>query len=91
MNGLGKGAMSALPDSPAKTCTICDQILRDPTSESHHLERSPIEPKLCLGCWIGWMEMEKFLLRATGRTFWSLQVQDAMRQFLIFTLGRQAR
>ena len=64
------------------TCRICDQKLRPPTKAAHHLERSPIEADVCLGCWIGWLEMEKFILRATGRVFWSLQVQETMKAFL---------
>ena len=64
------------------TCRVCDQKIRKPTPKSHHLERSPIDPDLCLGCWIGCLEVEKFLLRATGRTFWTLKVEDAMRNLL---------
>jgi len=45
---------------------------------SHHLERSPVEPDLCMGCWTGCIEVHKFLLRATGHSFWSLPVQEAM-------------
>ena len=63
-------------------CRVCDQTIRKPTPKSHHLERSPVDPDICLGCWIGWLEMEKFILRATGRTFWTLQIEAAMKQFL---------
>lgn len=64
-------------------CRVCEQEMRD-TRESHHLEYSPIDRAICLGCWIGWLELEKFLIRATGATFWSLSVEDAMRAFLRF-------
>jgi hypothetical protein len=64
-------------------CRVCEQALMEPTEEGFHLERSPIDPDICLGCWVGWIEVEKFLLRATGRTFWSLNVQEAMKRFLV--------
>jgi hypothetical protein len=63
-------------------CRVCEQEIRNPSPQSHHLERSPIDSNICLGCWIGWLEMEKFLLRATGRTFWILKVEEAMKKFL---------
>ncbi len=66
------------------TCRVCRQELRERTTAMHHLEHSPIDPDVCLGCWIGCLEIEKFLLRATGRTFWTLKVEDAMKQILLF-------
>lgn len=65
-------------------CRICEQKLRKPTPKSHHLERSPIERDICLGCWIGWLEMEKFIFRATGRTYFTLCVQEAMKKLIEF-------
>jgi hypothetical protein len=64
------------------TCRVCSQELRERTKATHHLERSPVEPDICLGCWIGCIEIEKFLLRATGRTFWTLKVEAVMVQIL---------
>jgi len=63
-------------------CRICEQETRDRTDVFHHLERSPIDSTLCLGCWIATLEVEKFILRATGRTMLSLKVQDLMYSFL---------
>lgn len=48
------------------TCRICNQQSRQPTEATHHLERSPIEVDVCLGCWIGWLEMQKFIQRTPG-------------------------
>lgn len=63
-------------------CRVCGQKLRQRTHEGHHLEYSPVDHGLCVGCWIGWIDMEKFLIRATGGTYWSLQVEDAMKLFI---------
>lgn len=63
-------------------CRVCEQRLRKPTPKCHHLERSPIDHRICLGCWLGWLDLEKFVFRATGRTIWTLQVEDAMKTFL---------
>src|ERR1700736_3625659 len=65
-----------------QSCNVCDQELREPTPEAHHLERSPIDPELCLGCWIGFLEIEKFLMRATDRMMWGLHIQTVMRKIL---------
>ena len=62
-------------------CRICGQKMRN-SQEAHHLEHCPIDRSICLGCWIGWLELEKFAFRATGRTFFSLTVQEGMRLFL---------
>ena len=71
-------------------CRICDQEMTEGGTD-HHLERSPVERSLCLGCWIGWIEVEKFLFRATGRMYWSLNVYEAMRKLIEFTaLGPKA-
>lgn len=66
-----------------KPCRICGQERREPSELSHHLERAPVNPDLCLGCWIGWLEFEKFMMRATGRTIFSLQVENSMLEFLV--------
>lgn len=50
-----------------------------------------MDSSLCLGCWIGWLEMEKFLIRATGGTFWSLGVYDAMKEFIKLAEKHQPR
>lgn len=71
------------------TCRVCEQELREPTPAGHHLERSPIESDLCLGCWFGWLDMEKFLIRATGGIWWDLTVEEAMKKFL--QLAKKAR
>lgn len=64
------------------SCNVCKQELRDPTPESHHLERSPLDGDLCLGCWIGWIEFEKFLLRAGRPARLSIFARTVMRKLL---------
>lgn len=64
-------------------CRICDQeTVLFSEEENAHLQRCPVDPDICTGCWIGWIEIEKFLIRATGRVFWALSVQEAMKTFL---------
>lgn len=66
-------------------CRVCEQALLYDESEEmrdHHLRPSPIDSALCLGCWVGWLEVENFIIRSTGRTFWTRQTYDIMRQFL---------
>lgn len=64
-------------------CIICEQeTVLFSEEENAHTMRSPIDPEICVGCWVGWIEMEKFLIRATGRVFWTLSVQEAMKTFL---------
>lgn len=38
---------------------------------------------------MGWLELEKFLYRATGRMWWSLNVQETMKEYLNFALERK--
>lgn len=76
-------------------CEVCEQELLTPEQAvaeglDHHLQRSPIDPALCLGCWIGFVEVEKFLFRANlHRTLWSQQIHAIMRQLLHF--AREAK
>lgn len=66
-------------------CRVCDQAFNESTApemRDHHLKRAPFDLELCAGCWMGWIELEKFLIRATGRTFWTLQVYEIMREVL---------
>lgn len=65
-----------------RVCRVCEQTITTPTRKSHCRERSPVDGGLCLGCWMGAVEMEKWLLRATGRSFWTLKVQKAMAALL---------
>lgn len=64
------------------TCRICGQATTEGTPALHHLERSMLDTGLCLGCWTAAIEMQLWLLRATGRGFWALQVQEAMKRLL---------
>ena len=63
-------------------CFICAQRLRPQTPNSHHLEYSPIDRSLCLGCWYGTVEMKLFLLRATGRDYWDLSLRAALKDLV---------
>ena len=71
-------------------CAVCEQVML--TGEQalaegldHHLQRSPIYQDLCLGCWMAFIEVEKFLIRAgVDRTLWTLQVYSVMRKLIQF-------
>jgi len=61
-------------------CRICEEEMRPPSPESHRLEYSPVDNKICLGCWIGVLDFEKFLVRSTpDRVFWTLQCEAALK------------
>ena len=49
-------------------CQVCQQILLEDVEADHHLVHCPLYADMCLGCWIASVELEKFLLRATGHT-----------------------
>lgn len=64
-------------------CRICGQKMRDQrTRVGHHLEPSPIESDLCVGCWKGGVDFELWILRATGHSFFSLKLQQIMKGVL---------
>ena len=63
-------------------CAICGNPITIPTADHHTRERSPMDPQLCLGCWLGSVELELWYVRATERNVWSLKVQEWMRQFI---------
>ena len=46
-------------------CRICERETRIPTRDGHCLEKSPIDPGLCLGCWVASIATEKFLYQTT--------------------------
>jgi hypothetical protein len=77
------------------TCAVCEREMLTPEQAvaeglDHHLQRSPVDPALCLGCWIGFVEVEKFLFRANlQRVLWGQQVYSIMRQLLQF--AREAK
>jgi len=71
-------------------CRVCEQELRERTNDTsetgdfsgHHQEKSPIEPGVCLGCWIFELELQKFILRKTGRSLWTLKADEVLRGLL---------
>jgi hypothetical protein len=76
-------------------CAVCDQEILTPEAAiaeglDHHLQRSPVDPDLCLGCWIAFVDLELFFIRANlHRTFWSAQTVEIMRKVLCF--AREAK
>lgn len=71
-------------------CAVCEQAMLTPDQAvaeglDHHLQRSPVDPELCLGCFMAWVEVEKFIIRSgVHRTLFSQQVNSVMRQLLQF-------
>jgi hypothetical protein len=64
-------------------CRVCEQKLRARrTDDAHHQEKSPIEPDVCLGCWFFALELEKYILRKTDRTLWTLRGYEVMQELL---------
>lgn len=76
-------------------CAVCEQEMLTPEQAvaeglDHHLQRSPVDPDLCLGCWMAFVALELFFFRAgLHRTLWSQQVHGIMRQVLQF--AREAK
>jgi hypothetical protein len=62
-------------------CKACGQTIIEGEAD-HHLVRSPIFPDVCLGCWIASLELEKFLLRATGHTPLGNWTQGWLREII---------
>ncbi len=65
-----------------KRCVVCDQQTVMPNGSTHHLECSPIQRNLCLGCWMFQIQFEVWLLRARGRSIWTGQAHDILRILL---------
>lgn len=51
-------------------CRVCSQEIhhRGGNDADHHLHVWPVDPTLCSGCGIAGLELDKFLIRASGRT-----------------------
>lgn len=45
-------------------CRVCKNALLEPSAGGHAYERSPVDPGLCLGCWMATVELEKWIVRA---------------------------
>jgi hypothetical protein len=73
-----------------KQCAVCEQTILTPEQAvaeglDHHLQRSPVDLELCLGCWIAFVEVELFVIRAgVHRTLFGRQTYAVMRQLLQF-------
>lgn len=65
----------------SKKCRVCGNVLRAPKNTHCH-ERSPVWPDWCLGCWMGFVQIELWYFRATGRTEMGLTAETVMRDFL---------
>jgi hypothetical protein len=71
-------------------CKVCEQELRERTSDisetgdfsGHHQEKSPIDPAVCLGCWIFELELQKFILRKADRSLWTLKADEVLKELL---------
>jgi hypothetical protein len=70
-------------------CRVCEQELRERTNDTsetgdfsgHHQEKSPIEPGVCLGCWIFELELQKFILRKTDRS--TMRSLEILKELLV--------
>lgn len=77
-------------DGPTpQRCNICAQQIHSYADRSpeqdHHLDRSPVDPELCLGCWMASVKITVWLIQAfkcEGRTPWDLEIQDLMKELL---------
>jgi hypothetical protein len=63
-------------------CRVCEQELRERTDEGHHQEKCPIDPNVCLGCWFFELELEKYFLRKTDRSLWTLRGYEICKELL---------
>ncbi len=63
-------------------CRICDQEIKGPSRDAHHLEQSPIGADMCLGCWMGAHNLEMFLSRGTGRSIMGDWTAGWLREIL---------
>lgn len=75
---------------PAAICRICQNALnRAPYVDADHVRNpSPMFADICLGCWIFTVQMELFLVRATGTSpmgnwteGWARAIVEAPKKF----------
>lgn len=75
---------------PLERCNVCKQQTIGPSAAAHHLEKSPVDYGLCLGCWMASVDFELWYLRATGESLFSLTMQDVMRGMLDLVKQKKA-
>jgi len=62
-------------------CRVCEQELREPTEDGHHQEKSPVDPEVCLGCFVFDVELQKFILRKTDRS--TMRSLEILKELLV--------
>lgn len=65
-------------------CRICERETRPRTPDFHVLEVSPIDGELCTGCWMAFVQMELFAIRAGCHVGIGgyVKIEQAMRDML---------
>lgn len=81
MNDTPRMDPSELPE-PGK-CVVCEQQTLMPNGSTNHLECSPVDRKLCLGCFMFLQEVKLFALRGADCSMWDAEAAEAGRLILL--------
>ncbi len=63
-------------------CAICEREILSDFGEEDWRGANPVDPTICFGCWVSWVEVEKFIIRSGRRQPFTLRVYELMRELL---------
>lgn len=63
-------------------CLVCEREILDDPGEEEWRGKGPVDPLVCAGCWVSWIEIERFLIRSGRRPPFTLKVFELMKEFL---------
>ncbi len=63
-------------------CAICEREILKDFGEEDWRGPSVSHPDLCMGCWLAWIEVSRFIIRSGRHQPWSLETYELMRNLL---------
>lgn len=63
-------------------CAICDREILSECGEEDWRGVAPIDQTICMGCWVSFIQVEKFIIRSGRKQPWALKVYELMRELL---------